>query len=182
MLPFKKNIKIIVDKDKIIANGNKYNYTELTSGVTSKVYLTKDNKYIFKKIIKYITHDVFEREVYILDLLNKNNFLWAPELINFDDKNKIIMMSYCGNIMNEDNKPDDYLDQFKKILADMESINLQHNDIKKGKEILVKDNKIFICDFGWASINNELGCHAGYWNEDKPSGIIDDKKILEYYI
>ena len=137
MIPFNKNIKIIVNKDQIIANGTKYNYTELKSGVTSKVYLTKDNKYIFKKIIKYITHDVFEREVYILNLLNKNNFLWTPELINFDDENKIIMMTYCGKIMNKDNKPDDYLDQFEKILTDMESINLQHNDIKKGKKYLL---------------------------------------------
>ena len=54
----------------------------------------------------------------------------------------------------------------------METLNIQHNDIKLS-ELLIKSNKLYICDFGWASIGNELGCGIGIWNcnnKKKPGG------------
>ena len=69
-----------------------------------------------------------------------------------------------------------------KILEDMKSVNVQHNDIKIG-EILVDENKkIYLCDFGWSSINNELGCGIGLWNcnnKQKPGGYHHDATTLK---
>ena len=30
--------------------------------------------------------------------------------------------------------------------------------------LIDENNKIYLCDFGWGSINNELGCGIGLWN------------------
>ena len=62
----------------------------------------------------------------------------------------------------------------------MKSVNVKHNDIKHGEILIGKDNKIYLCDFGWGSINNEFGCGIGLWNKkEKPGGSLDDATALE---
>ena len=54
----------------------------------------------------------------------------------------------------------------------MKSVNVQHNDIKIGQLLVNKNGKFFLCDFGWGSVNNDLGCGVeNIWscnNKKKP--------------
>ena len=63
-------------------------------------------------------------------------------------------MSYAGEPINED-IPADAMSQCLDILDDMKSLNMKHNDIKP-QEVLVKDGRIHLCDFGWCSIEDDL--------------------------
>ena len=38
----------------------------------------------------------------------------------------------------------------------MKSVNVQHNDIKFGELLIDENNKLYLCDFGWGSVNNQL--------------------------
>ena len=104
---------------------------------------------------------------------------WAPKLICYDSKNKILMSEFCGERLNKENKPKNLDEQIKSILNDLEKLNIQHNDIKYNEEILVLNNKVSICDWGWGSINNNHSCNINLWHGKKPYGIKKDKDILK---
>ena len=91
-------------------------------------------------------------------------FDWYPKLLHSDDINQFFVYSNVGVPVTIKNKPDDLEKQFNKILEDMKSVNVQHNDIKIGEILINENNKIYLCDFGWGSINNEIGCGIGLWN------------------
>lgn len=149
----------------------------IKSGSTS-FSLTAPNIFI-KYIIKYGKNNVYEREKYLGSILNK--FDWYPKLLYNDDENQFFIFKYSGVPINKSNMPDDFVEQFNKILSDMKSVNIQHNDIKHS-EILVKDSKIYLCDFGWGSINGCLSCGIDIWgakNTQKPGGYYDDATTLK---
>tara|TARA_Y100000361_G_scaffold154295_1_gene179394 strand:- start:2206 stop:3726 length:1521 start_codon:yes stop_codon:yes gene_type:complete len=134
----------------------------------------------FKKNTKYFEYNVYEREKYLSSILNQFN--WYPTLLYHDDNEKILIFKHVGVPLTKDNCPDDIVPQFNKILSDMKSVNVQHNDIKPGELLIDNSNKIYLCDFGWGSINNELGCGINIWNKtnkDKPYGWRDDSTALE---
>lgn len=130
-----------------------------------------------KYIIKSHRYNVYEREKHLSTILNK--FDWYPKLLYADDKNKILIFRNVGIPLTRKNKPDDLKIQFKKILSDMKSVNVKHNDIKQGEILVNKNGKIFLCDFGWASINNDFGCGIKIYNGSKPSNILCDKNALQ---
>ena len=118
-----------------------------------------------------------------LDTILNEKVDWVPKLICYDSKNKILMMPFCGEILNKNNKPKNMKDQIKSILNDLEKLNIQHNDIKCRQEILVLDNKVYICDWGWGSINNKHSCNINLWHGEKPRGYEGkDKDILRRFI
>jgi len=112
-----------------------------------------------KYVIEWIDFDVYKREKFLATILK--DFDWYPKLLYSDDINHILVFNNVGVVLESNNKPDDLEEQFNKILADMKSVNIQHNDIKIGELLINKDNKIFLCDFGWGSINNDFGCGIG---------------------
>lgn len=64
----------------------------------------------------------------------------------------------------------------------MQNVNVQHNDIDPGELLIDKNNKIYLCDFGWGSIDNDIGCGIGIrgcHNKQKPGGYRDDKTTLK---
>ena len=142
----------------------------------SKIYISEDKKYILKKIILFLEYDTYKREVLLLKKLNKE-VDWTPKIIYNEDKDNIIVSEYCGERINEYNKPNNYKEQINKIIFDLKRLNIQHNDLKI-EEILVKNNKIYICDFGWGSINNKHDCCANLWSGVKPFGYFREKDIL----
>tara|TARA_B110000285_G_scaffold120342_1_gene136106 strand:+ start:994 stop:1527 length:534 start_codon:yes stop_codon:yes gene_type:complete len=134
--------------------------------------------------VKYITnykeYDVYKREKHMSTVLDK--FDWYPKLLYSDDINNILIFKNAGTPVTQKNKPKDIEKQFNKILSDMESVNVQHNDIKPGEVLVDENNKIYLCDFGWASINNEMGCGIEIWNcnnTKKPYGYFNDKNALQ---
>lgn len=136
------------------------NISTLNQGCTSSSF-TAPHLFI-KYITKYQEHDVYDREKFIASKLK--NFDWYPKLLYSDDINHFFIFSNVGVPVTSENKPDDLEQQFEKILQDMGSVNVQHNDIKIGEILVNENNKIYLCDFGWGSINNELGCGIGLWN------------------
>lgn len=146
-------------------------------GATS---FTVSMPHIFVKyIIKCMRFHVYEREKHLSTVLSK--FDWYPKLLYSDDDNKILIFKNVGIPVTNENKPHDLKKQFSKILTDMKSVNVKHNDIKKGEILVDKNGKIYLCDFGWASINDDLSCGINIWGkgEIKPRGVHNDDNTLE---
>jgi len=156
----------------------KKNITFIKTGATSYSFCSP---YLFiKYVINYEKFDVYKREKYMSTILKK--FDWYPTLLYCDDINHFFVFKNVGIPVTLKNKPDNLEKQFNQILADMNSVNVQHNDIKKGEILMDDNNKIYLCDFGWASVNNDLGCGIGIWscnNKKKPGGWFDDSNTLE---
>ena len=137
--------------------------------------------YLFiKYVTKYNVENVYEREKHIASILSK--FDWYPPLLYSDDENKFLIFKNVGKTLTKDNKPTNLTEQFNKILKDMESVNVEHNDIKEGEILIDKNKKIYLCDFGWGSINKNMDCGIGLWsckNTNKPGGYRDDRKALK---
>lgn len=145
--------------------------------ISSQIFLSENRTVVLKKIIGYLKYDVHKRELYILKLLNKC-VNWVPILYPNDDKSEtIITMEFCGANLSNENMPVDFLDQLSRILQDLRLLNIQHNDIKPA-ELLVKNGKLFLCDYGWASINNCLGCGQNFYNGHKSGNIYNDNELV----
>mgnify|MGYP003975052445 CR=1 FL=1 len=132
-----------------------------------------------KYIIKWKKYNIYEREKYLGLKLNK--FDWYPTLLYYNDEKQYLIFNYSGIPITTNNRPSDFVQQFNKILDDLKNENIQHNDIKHG-EILVKDSKIYLCDFGWGSINNNINCGIDIWgckNTQKPGGYFNDSTTLQ---
>jgi tRNA A-37 threonylcarbamoyl transferase component Bud32 len=173
MLPTDKNACIqIVNEKEVSVNGTKYE-VNLYYSVHSNVYITTDKSYVFKHVTAYLEYDVFEREVFLLEYLKKNNCDFVPELIKYDITNKIIMMSYCGSRLSE--KTPDILVQMKNIESTLKRHNVKHNDVKEraNSELLILNEKLYLCDFGWGSIGTDHGCNIGLWSGQKPGGYVN---------
>ena len=165
-----------------IINDEEIEFIQIPStGATSNIYLSKDKKYIIKEIIEFNEYDIYKREQHILLLLHEYKFDWSPQLICSNDNNQLLVLNYCGELFSLTNKPDDLHEQYNNIINDLESLNIQHNDIKN-TELLIKDNKLYLCDYGWASIHNNHNCNIGLWNGDKPHGYIEDREALTFII
>ena len=123
---------------------------------------------------------LYKREKYIATILNKYD--WFPTLLfTYNDKD-LLIYEYCGVSLNRDNCPNDAIDQINNILLDLEKENIQHNDIKLDELLVNENGKIFLCDFGWGSINNNMNCGIDLWdcpNTEKPGGWYNDKTVIE---
>jgi hypothetical protein len=93
-------------------------------GLTSKVYIDKNKKYFLKKPIYTLDFDILKREIHVLTILNKNNIKWCPKLLYHN--NELFITDYCGERVNENNIPSDYLNQANKILSDLKKLNIKH--------------------------------------------------------
>jgi len=174
-----KEIKINLLHDIVKFKNTTTKIIQLKKSATSQVYKDINNTIVIKKIIKYQDYNVFEREIHILKLLNNKN-INIPELLYYDIKNQIIIMSYCGIPINKQvfESNNNYKKQLSNIIKELKKLNIKHNDIKHNSEILLLNNIIYLCDFGWATINNNLHCDINLSNKPKPAGIINDDIFL----
>lgn len=146
----------------------------MRDGQTSTV--SREGDTVVKTIVNWMDYNVFEREVIALEMLK--DFDWAPKLLKVDEELKEIHMSYIGEPVSRDNVPQDAMSQCLKILDDMKSLKMKHNDIKQN-EVLVNDGKIHLCDFGWCSVSGDFSLNReDICGDEKPYGIIDDSVIL----
>ena len=148
-------------------------------GDTSLTYCVND---IFLKFItdKWKNHDVYKREKHLASVLN--SFSWFPTLLFSIDEKELLIYNYCGVPLTKNNCPKDAIKQINKILNDLDSVNIQHNDISKEELLVDKNGKIYLCDFGWGSINNNLACGIDIWghNKTKPlTGNVSDKTAIQ---
>ena len=121
------------------------NKEAIKNDISSKVYKTY-TKFVS---IHWDDHniDVFENEIKWLKILQESEYF--PKLLFYNKESRIIVTTDCGEKINIDNFPKDLFEQRDKILEELKKYNCRHNDIKPG-EILIKDGKLNIIDFGWA--------------------------------
>ena len=133
----------------------KFNYEEYYSIEVSLL-----ENYVIRKVLKgnMLCYNLFKSEVKAL--LKLNPYPYFPKLYTFDPKRYIIYMSYCGERLNRDNLPDDWLLQFREIADILLKENITSSDIVE-KNICVLNNRIHIIDFGMCnefseSVNESL--------------------------
>ena len=143
-----------------------------TSTVTIK------NGVVTKRITKFQDHGVFAREVHWLRHFNSKGYDWCPKLISADPKCNIITMVDAGRPINNQNAPTDWVYQLQKIIDTLHNENIYHNDIKRG-EVLVKDGKISLIDYGWMSIGGDFSCGGRFNGRVKPVNVFHDATAIE---
>ena len=74
----------------------------------------------------------------------------VPNLIDYNESDLTITMDYCGENINKNNIPENWIEQVLLILDEFREYKISHNDIKPS-DILVKDEKIMMIDFGWST-------------------------------
>jgi len=72
----------------------------------------------------------------------------SPKII--DSNENSLLLSDCGERIDNENLPDDWKEQLITIHEILEYENIYHNDIKPDN-FSVKDKKIYLIDYGWAS-------------------------------
>lgn len=91
---------------------------------------------------------VFTRELkWLKKFKDANHF---PTLINSNKDTLAITMSFCGEPLNKQNCPSNVHKQAEEILQELYFYKCCHNDIKP-TELLVKNGKLYLIDFGWAT-------------------------------
>jgi serine/threonine protein kinase len=99
----------------------------------------------------------------------------APRLLASGDD--WIEMEHCGSELSADNLPAEWREQLAEITAVLAETGIVHRDIKPGN-LLVKDDRLYLIDFGWAIWADE----APYPNprelcEDVPRELIYDNQV-----
>lgn len=64
----------------------------------------------------------------------------------------------------------------------MKSVGVRHNDMFKRHEweVMVMDERLYIVDFGWATVNGSFSCEAGIINKPHPTLVkFKDERIIE---
>ena len=90
----------------------------------------------------------FNSEKKYLKLLEEYDI--SPKII--DSNENSLLLSDCGEMINNNNLPDDWKEQVITIHEILKHENIYHNDIKPDNFAL-KDKKIYLIDYGWATEN-----------------------------
>ncbi len=144
----------------------------ITSGERTVVYKTKCGRVIkkYKKRERW----QFEREVFWLEKLGGTGIV--PELIDFDRKEKALLMEDAGYPITKVSSPDNWRCQLVEILDILKKFNCRHNDLSE-MEILVKEDRIRIIDFGFATLGPDLSC-GGRFPVFTKNRLVDDRFII----
>jgi hypothetical protein len=150
------------------------------ASATSDVSIYKDINVVRKHVKAYLKFDVFDREVAML--MKLRDFDHVPKILAVDFVGMDIYMEYGGEQINANNIPANWQTQVKEIIDGFKNRGIQHNDIKNA-EVLVKDNKIMIIDYGWASAYGQpidSSWPAGLGSDYKsPKGFDDRYSIVK---
>lgn len=119
---------------------------------------TSTIKYQGDRVVKTINRSrgcagLFTREVVALGILRR--YHWSPDLLELDVESLQITMTYLGPVVAAETLPEDWRDQMDEILDDLAQEGLRHNDIRS-QNILVRDGKLRLIDFGWATTYNQV--------------------------
>ena len=153
---------------------NQESVKPIASGMTSTVYRTASGHIVKKLTTDNI--DQFNREVFWLKELAGTGV--APELVSFDSHSLSIVMTDCGEPISRSNIPPDWRTQVMAALETLRHNNCHHNDLSE-YEVLVRDGKITIVDFGAASTVCPSLDLPDYVNRLTKSRTFSDENIVE---
>ena len=126
----------------------------LHGGSTSSLYFS--NEYVAKRVTKYTEHGPFAREICLLERLRP--FGWSPKLFCVG-ADYFVTKNFGQSTASCKNYPSNYSEQIDRIVRDMESVGVRHNDMLKGDktDIVIDSNGVaHLTDFGWGTLNNSL--------------------------
>lgn len=143
----------------------------LGTGMVSEVYLNNGvvAKHYFTPFEKYAPRNIkwhWKNEIKALrKLKGKKHF---PQLISEDHNNKIIYMSYCGELLTKTNLPKNWEKQCAAIEETLYKCDIYPQDLTGKdnpvpphiKNVLVKDKIIYMVDFGIWSNKFSHGFHT----------------------
>jgi predicted Ser/Thr protein kinase len=152
-----KRIKLPINNENIV-----FKKIE-KKGFTSFYFVDDEKKYFLKIPYRCLTHDILKRELFILEKLKKYNRF--PKVVYSDTFS--IVLEYIGEVIKKQTIPIDILFQINEINNILKKEKIKHTDIKLD-EMLIKDNHLFLVDFGWATYNNLLSCSNGFSSKEKP--------------
>jgi serine/threonine protein kinase len=143
------NLNNLPDTLDAFINNEKFSFNKIDKPSTTSFF------YIHKKgsggyLIKIPKNkDYLERELEFYKKLKKYSHF--PKIIEYTTQ--YMIFEYVGDVINARNIPDNALQQIKEIYSYLEREKIKHGDIKIN-EILVKNNIIYLVDFGSAHFYN----------------------------
>ena len=146
------------------------NFSILTA---TNYVLNYNNKYIIKVFSKEYN---FKNEIEIYKLLQNETFI--PKLLYVDHQKQLIITNFCGFGLNLNQLNNSIKCQVENILKVLKHYNVKHNDLSKVskncfRNLLIKDNIIYIIDFEYVSLNNQKPI--------KENCYIDENILLYFY-
>lgn len=164
-IEWKRTHENICDYENVITNPTTHAHSIVTTNFT-KVKKTVDVNHKFNS-----GHDTFFREIYWLTFLeNKGNF---PVLHRFNAENYTLETSYCGKSIMKiplEERPTDFMERLRVQTKILDRWNCRHNDFKPHEWLYFAQNdKVYICDFGYASLGRDLTIGKKYGTADPPS-------------
>ena len=131
--------------------------------------ITIDKDIVIKTIIyKKHEQELLEREVYWLTKLKDTGFV--PKLLRVNGLS--LYLEYIGSVISKDNIPKNADKQILQILLTLNEYNCLYNDWKP-ENVLVKNGKLYLIDFGWCPIiKQDFTCGGKVKSllKNKPSG------------
>lgn len=122
-------------------------YNAYWKGATSVV--SKGEGIVTKKQDNFLAYSLIDNEERILSKVSSIHF---PKVISRNEGE--LSIEDCGEILTENNLPEDWKTQLVKIIIELKTCKIQHRDIKPDN-LMVKDNIIKLIDFGWAKFEDE---------------------------
>lgn len=138
----KSTIGWVPPTDKTVGSYNAY-----WKGATSVV--SKGEGFITKKQDNFMAYSLIDNEERILSKVSSIHF---PKIVSRGKDE--LSIEDCGEMLTEDNLPKDWKQQLVEILIDLKTNKLIHRDIKP-ENLCIKDNNIFLIDFGWSKFLDE---------------------------
>jgi len=131
-----------------------------SENMNSEAVILYDN-FIIRKSLRFnrLGMLLYNKELLALKVVKGRKHF--PQLINFNPINLDIYMSYCGETINKNNVPKNWLEQINVISRILTEISLDLKDLQK-KNICVLNSIIYIIDLADYDINKNMNIKEIY--------------------